>query len=108
MSTSYNPPPVLTARRRRSPSAATLGAVRSAAGALSAAEELTAEVQRMLSSGGQQRHDALTAVEHLEFAVDGGLIFNILEARYPDKDPIDRAGKALFDVFQVCARQYTS
>ena len=27
------------------------------------------------------------------------LIFNILEARYPDKDPIDRTGKALFDVF---------
>ena len=42
--------------------------------------------------------DALTAVEHLEFAefaVDGGetLIFNILEARYLDKDPIDRAGR---------------
>ena len=41
--------------------------------------------------------DALTAVEH-------HLIFNILEARYPDKDPIDRAGKALFDMFQVSAR----
>ena len=33
------------------------------------------------------------------------LIFNILEARYPDKDPIDRAGKALFDVFEVSARE---
>ena len=46
---------------------------------------------------------ALTAVEHLEFAefsIDGGqnLIFSILEARYPDKDPTDRAGKPLFDV----------
>ena len=54
--------------------------------------------------------DALTAVEHLEFAefaVDGGdeMIFNILEARYLDKDPIDRAGKALFDVFEVSARE---
>ena len=54
--------------------------------------------------------DALTAVEHLEFAefaVDGGetLIFNILEGRYPDKDPIDRVGKALFDVFEVSARE---
>ena len=54
--------------------------------------------------------DALTAVEHLEFAefaIDGGeiLIFNMLEARYPDKDPIDRAGKALFDVFEVSARE---
>ena len=54
--------------------------------------------------------DALSAVEHLEFAefaIDGGenLIFNILEARYPDKDPIDRAGKALFDVFEVSARE---
>ena len=54
--------------------------------------------------------DALTAVEHLdfaEFANVGGknLIFNILEARYPDKDPIDRAGKALFDVFEVSARE---
>ena len=53
--------------------------------------------------------DALTAVKHLEFAefaVDGGetLIFNILEARYPDKDPSDRAGRALFDVFEVSAR----
>ena len=49
--------------------------------------------------------DALTAVEHLEFpefAIEGGenVIFTILEARYPDKDPIDRAGKALFDVFE--------
>ena len=54
--------------------------------------------------------DALTAVEHLEFpefAIEGGenLIFTILEARYPDKDPIDRAGKALFDVFEVSARE---
>ena len=54
--------------------------------------------------------DALTAVEHLEFAefaVEGGetLIFNILKARYPDKDPIDWAGKALFDVFEVSARE---
>ena len=43
--------------------------------------------------------DALTAVEHLEFlefAIEGGenVIFTILEARYPDKDPIDRAGKS--------------
>ena len=50
--------------------------------------------------------DALTAVEHLvfpEFAIEGGenVIFNILEARYPDKDPIDQASKALFDVFQL-------
>ena len=50
--------------------------------------------------------DALTAVDHLEFpefAIEGGenVIFTILEARYPDKDPIDRAGKALFDVFEV-------
>ena len=54
--------------------------------------------------------DALTAVEHLEFAefaVDGGenMMFNILEARYLDKDSIDRAGKALFDVFEVLARE---
>ena len=57
--------------------------------------------------------DALTAVEHLEFAefaVDGAetLIFNILEARYLDKDPIDQAGKALFDVFEVSARESRS
>ena len=36
--------------------------------------------------------DALTAVELVEiaeFAIEGGenLIFNVLEARYPDKDP---------------------
>ena len=54
--------------------------------------------------------DALTAVEHLEFAefaIDGGenLIFNILEARYPDNDPTDRARKALFDPFEVSARE---
>ena len=54
--------------------------------------------------------DALTAVEHLEFpefAIEGGenVILTILEARYPDKDPIDRAGKALFDVFEVSARE---
>ena len=54
--------------------------------------------------------DALTAVEHLEFpefAIEGGenVIFTILEARYPDKDPIDRASKALFDVFEVSARE---
>ena len=54
--------------------------------------------------------DALTAVEHLdfaEFAIVGGeiLIFNILEARYPDKDPIHRASKGLFDVFEVSARE---
>ena len=54
--------------------------------------------------------DALTAVDHLEFAefvIDGveNQIFNILEARYPDKDPIDRAGKALFDEFEVSARE---
>ena len=54
--------------------------------------------------------DALTAVEHLvfpEFAIEGGenVILIILEARYPDKDPIDRAGKALFDVFEVSARE---
>ena len=52
--------------------------------------------------------DALTAMEHLEFAefaIGGGeiLIFNILEARYPDRDPIGRAGKALFGVFEVSA-----
>ena len=54
--------------------------------------------------------DALTAVEHwefAEFAVDGGehLICNMLEARYPHKDPIDREGKALFDVFDVSAKE---
>ena len=54
--------------------------------------------------------DALTAVEHLEiaeFAIEGGenLILHILEARYPDKDPIDPAVKALFDVFEVSARE---
>ena len=53
---------------------------------------------------------ALTAVEHLEFpefAIEGGenVIFIILEVRYPDKDPIVRAGKALFDVFEVSARE---
>ena len=38
---------------------------------------------------------AALTVEFAEFAVDGGeLIFKIIEARYPDKDPIDRAGKA--------------
>ena len=47
--------------------------------------------------------DALTAVEHLEFpefAIEGGenVIFTIREARYPDSDPIVRAGKALFEV----------
>ena len=50
-----------------------------------------------------------TAVEHLEFAefvVDGDtLIFNILEARNPNKDPIDQAGKAMFDVFEVSVRE---
>ena len=54
--------------------------------------------------------DALTAVEHLdfrEFAVEGGenVNFIILEARYPDKDPIDRAGKALLYLFEVSARE---
>ena len=54
--------------------------------------------------------DALTEVEHLdfaEFAIVGGenLIFNILEARHPDKDPIHRADKVLFDVFEVSARE---
>ena len=54
--------------------------------------------------------DALLAVEHLEFpefAIEGGenVIFTILEARYPDKDPIDRACKALLDVFEVSARE---
>ena len=51
---------------------------------------------------------ALTAVEHLEFAEFFGWWdsdFYILEARYHDKDPIDRAGKALFDVFEVSARE---
>ena len=33
------------------------------------------------------------------------MIFTILEARYPDKDPIDRASKALFDVFEVSGRE---
>ena len=54
--------------------------------------------------------DALTAVERLEFAefaIDGGenWIVNMLEARKPDKDPIDRAGKALFDMFEVSAKE---
>ena len=54
--------------------------------------------------------DALTAVEHPEFAefsVEGGenLIFHMLKARHPDKDPIDPAGKAQFDVFEVSARE---
>ena len=54
--------------------------------------------------------DALTAVvplEFLELAIEGGenVIFFILEARYPDKDPIDQAGKALCDVFEVSARE---
>ena len=54
--------------------------------------------------------DALTAVEHLEFpesATEAGenVIFTIVEARYPDNDPIDRAGKAWFDVFEVSARE---
>ena len=53
---------------------------------------------------GWRRTDGL---EFAEFAIDGGeyLIFNILEARYPDKDPMDRANKALFDVFEVSARE---
>ena len=33
------------------------------------------------------------------------LIFNTFEARYPDKDPIDRVGKVLFDVVAVSARE---
>ena len=50
--------------------------------------------------------DALTAVEHLEFpefATEGGenVVFTILEAR----DPIERASKAMFDVFEVSARE---
>ena len=54
--------------------------------------------------------DALTAVEYLEFrefAIEGGenVIFTILEARYPDKDAIDSASKALFDVFEVSAHE---
>ena len=54
--------------------------------------------------------DDLTAVEHLEFAefsIEGGenLIFHMLKARSPDKDPIDWAGEALFDVFEVSARE---
>ena len=37
-------------------------------------------------------------LEFAEFEVDGEtLLLNIFEARYLDKDPIDRAGKALFD-----------
>ena len=46
-------------------------------------------------------------LEFAEFAIDGGenLIFNIFEVRYPDEDPIDRAGKALFDVFEVCEKE---
>ena len=46
-------------------------------------------------------------LEFPEFAIEGGenVIFTILEARYPDKDPTDRAGKALFDVFEVSARE---
>ena len=54
--------------------------------------------------------DALTAVEHLEFqefTVDGEeeLIFKVLEARFPDTDPIDRTDKALFDLFEVSSRE---
>ena len=54
--------------------------------------------------------DALTSEDHREFekcGIDCGknLILNVLEARYPDKDPIDRAGKALFEVFEVSARE---
>ena len=58
--------------------------------------------------------DALTAVEHLEFAecaIDGFeiLIFKVLEARYPDKDPIDRAGQgAVRCVQSVGERRRTS
>ena len=33
------------------------------------------------------------------------VIFTILEARYPEKDPKNRAGTALFDVFEVSARE---
>ena len=33
------------------------------------------------------------------------MIFTILEARFPDKDPTDRGGKAVFDVFEVLARE---
>ena len=46
-------------------------------------------------------------LEFPEFATEGGenVIFTVLEARYPEKDPIDRAGKALFDVFEVSARE---
>ena len=50
--------------------------------------------------------DALTTVELLEFPIFAiEVIFTVLEARYSDKDPIDRAGKALFDVFEVSARE---
>ena len=57
-----------------------------------------------------QDGDPLTAVEQLEFqefAMEGGenVIFTLLEARYSDKDPIDLAGEALFDVFEVSARE---
>ena len=49
--------------------------------------------------------DALLTVEHLQFrkfAIEGGenVIFTIQEARYPDKDPIDRACKS----FARCVR----
>ena len=42
-----------------------------------------------------------------EFAIEGGenVILTILEAQYLDKDPIHRVGKALFDVFEVSARE---
>ena len=54
--------------------------------------------------------DALTTVEHPEFpefAIESGenVIFTVLEARLLDKDPIDRASQALFDVFEVSASE---
>ena len=46
-------------------------------------------------------------LEFPEFALEGGenVMFTILQAPYPDKDPTGRAGKALFDVFEVSARE---
>ena len=67
--------------------------------------------RRIRSSCGKVQHslnqNLATGLEFAEFAVDGceNRIFNILEARYPDKDPIDLAGKAMFDVFEVSARE---
>ena len=54
--------------------------------------------------------DALTAVEHLEFpefAIECGwnVIFTILEARYPDKDPMIGQAKPCSMCSRVSARE---